>query len=448
MTDTDTAPDRGALRPPVGDDITGRLRTQTGPRTTAPMWARPLMTAGEWAAYTALWSFASWNGDSTFPSHQQIADRAWIERGSAANAVRKFAKLGLLAKARRTRADGSDTSSDYVLVEVCPDALIGKLTGLMADRIAEQTGKRKERRRANRASRARTAAARASAGEAEDAGEDLVDAYDDETMAAAREAAEQLAGGALEGGASHNAPPGVHQPMHPGGTPHDGPGYTEECTRDLSIDLPRDNQSPPRASARDAAAAAGPAEAVTRGESDSLGRATRDSLNAAVERAVALRAGAAGWSVGQVRAAVRTAVDAGDAPADVVAALDRIAADPDTRAPGRLRHAVAELVAARGRPAPAAAGDADPGETADRYRHAPVVPPGAPRCNRHPDQPAGPACPLCDQEQADAERERLDADAARQLAAERIAAARARRAAAGTRHRPTRTAPDPTAVAA
>lgn len=377
-----TADDRGALRPPAGDDITGRLRTQTGPRTTAPMWARPLLTDGEWAVFTALWSFASWNGDSTFPTHQALADRAWVERGTAANAVRKFAKLGMLTRARQTRADGSDRQNDYLLVEVCPPALFTALTKKMAERIDDQERKRKARRKANRefaaaaARRRRDGTDDTATGSAEDDG-----ALDD-AAAEDADAAAQLAAALAGEGALPDAPPGVHHTVHPGGTSPNGPGYTVESTHDLSIDLPKDDQSPPRVD-DDAAAACEPGEAATRGDQISPEEKTRKNLNAAVDRVVTARADVPGWAVGQVRRAVRACLDAGHAPADVVAALDYAAADKATRAPGRLPHIVAELVAQRN-PAPAApAGRPAAAEGPVRYIDA-----DRPRCPRHRDYPA------------------------------------------------------------
>ena len=139
MTSTDTAKDRGALRPPDGDDI-------TGPRTYAPMWAAALLTPGEWAAYTALWSYADPAGRLDIPTHQELADRAWVERGTAANAVRRFAQLGLLT---------SGVCGGALLVDICPPALFAEIVERFAGRMAEQATKRRIRRRTNRAREAR-----------------------------------------------------------------------------------------------------------------------------------------------------------------------------------------------------------------------------------------------------------------------------------------------------
>ncbi|MFI7608842.1 hypothetical protein ACIBTV_27530 [Micromonospora sp. NPDC049366] len=387
-----SADDRGALRPPAGDEITGRLRTQTGPRTTAPMWARPFLTDGEWAVYTALWSFASWNGDSTFPNHQALADRAWGERGSAANAVRKFARLGLLTRARQTRADGSDTSNDYMLVEVCPPALLEKLTKLMAERIADQERKRKARRKANRNNAA--AVRRRRAGTADGAAEDADAAEDqDDTAGETGDGAVAAMVAALAGeGALPDAPPGVHHAMHPRGTPPDVPGYTTESTHDLSLDLPNDEQPIPRADgAADAAAAPEPGEAATRGGDFPFDEKTKADLNAAVDRVVTARTGQSGWEVYRVRRAVRVCLDAGDNPADVIAALDYVTDDKATRSAGRLPHVVAFLVREREADAAAAARAAAPSaaetppwaEGAVRY-----IDPDRPKCRKHPGHPA------------------------------------------------------------
>lgn len=382
-----TADDRGALRPPAGDEITGRLRTQTGPRTTAPMWARPLLTDGEWAVFTALWSFASWNGDNTFPNHQALADRAWVERGTAANAVRKFAALGMLTRVRQTRADGSDTSNDYMLVEVCPPDLLDKLTKKIAARVAEQDAKRKARRKANRANAAKVRRSRA--GGDDTAADDDAEDQDDTTEDAADGTAAALVAALAGGGALQDAPPGVHCTMNPGGTPCNVPGCTGQCTRDQSLDLSLDEQSIPRAEADDDAAAAEPGEAATRGGEIPLEDKTREDLNAAVDRVVAARSGVAGWDVTRVRRAVRVCLEAGDAPADVVAALDYAADDKATRAPGRLPHVVAMLVREREKDTAAQARAAAPAAGAAALE-GPVryVDPARPRCPKHRDYPA------------------------------------------------------------
>lgn len=386
-----TADDRGALRPPAGDDITGRLRTQTGPRTTAPMWARPLLTDGEWAVFTAVWSFASWSGDNTFPSHQALADRAWVERGSAANAVRKFAALGLLIRARQTRADGSDTSNDYILVEVCPPALLDEIAKKMAERIAEQEAKRKARRKANRtnaaAVRARRAGTNGSA--ADDADEDLDDAAAEVDTDAAAQLASALAGeGALD-----DVPPGVHHTMHPGGTSPNGPGYIPQGTHDQSLDLSNDDQTIPRArdGSDESAAVAEPGKAATRG-GNSLNEEIREKLNNTIDQVVAARSGVPGWTVGQVRRAAKACLDAGDAPADVIAALEYAATDKATRAPGRLPHIVAAIVETRTAVAPPQRAAAPPaGGLEGPFRY---IDSDRPKCPKHPGHP-GDNCGQC-----------------------------------------------------
>lgn len=392
MASSKTADDRGALRPPAGDEITGRLRTQTGPRTTAPMWARPFLTDGEWAVYTAIWSFASWNGDSTFPAHQALADRAWVERGSAANAVRKFAKLGLLERVRQTRTDGSDTSNDYMLVEVCPPALLEKLVKLMADRVDDQERKRKARRKANRANAA--AARRRRNGDTDPADVDP-DEQEDEQDEPAGDAAAAMVAALAGGGASHDAPPGVHHPMHPGGTSHDAPGYIAQGTHDQSLDLSNDEQSLPRV-ADVAAAAADDGEAATRGGDFSSEEQKRGAeLNAAVARVMDARRGQAGWDVHRVRRAARTCLDAGDAPADVIAGLDYIADDKATRAPGRLPIIVDMLVRQREEDTAAAARGAAPTSPAPAGAEGPFryLDPARQKCRKHPGHPADNCAP-------------------------------------------------------
>ena len=128
-------------------DLAGRLRTQAGPRTTAPMWPRPFFTPGEWAVYTALWSYPN---DSVFPTHQDLADRAWVERGTAADAVAKMDREGLLEREASERDDGSQSSNTYYLVEVPSAAQLAKLEDLRTARAAEQEAKRRKRKAANR----------------------------------------------------------------------------------------------------------------------------------------------------------------------------------------------------------------------------------------------------------------------------------------------------------
>jgi DNA-binding MarR family transcriptional regulator len=128
-------------------DLLGKMMTQTGPRTTAPMWVRPLLTVGEWAVYTALWSYPS---DSVFPTHQDLADRAWCERGTAADAIARFDELGLLVREANQRDDGSDTSNTYYLIEVPTKMHLADAAAAKAKREAEQEEKRRKRKARNR----------------------------------------------------------------------------------------------------------------------------------------------------------------------------------------------------------------------------------------------------------------------------------------------------------
>ncbi len=124
-------------------DLTGRLMTQSGPRTTAPMWARPFFTPGEWAVYTALWSYPN---ESVFPSHQDLADRSWVQWGTAKDAVAKMDRLGLLERAPSTREDGSDSTNTYFLVEVPTAEHLEAIEKLKAERSAKQDDDRKKRK--------------------------------------------------------------------------------------------------------------------------------------------------------------------------------------------------------------------------------------------------------------------------------------------------------------
>lgn len=140
-------------------DLKGRLATQTGRRTHAPMWPRPLFSLAEWSVYTALWS---WPVDALFPTHQELADAAWVERSTVVAAIRKFDELELLVREERFKPDSGMTDSNaYYLVEVCPDNLAKRIAELKVARTAEQDDKRKARKKANRRSAARTAARRA-----------------------------------------------------------------------------------------------------------------------------------------------------------------------------------------------------------------------------------------------------------------------------------------------
>lgn len=187
-------------------DLLGKLMTQTGPRTTAPMWVRPLLTVGEWAVYTALWSYPT---DSVFPTHQDLADRAWCERGTAADAVSRFDELGLLAREKQQREDGSDTSNAYYLVEVCTPELAKKIEAKKAERAAEQEKKRKARKAKNRSYAAKTTPGKETA-EAPGGGYGT-----DRTP---------LISGP-DGGTAQTVPPGYGGESTSGGTAHAVPGY-------------------------------------------------------------------------------------------------------------------------------------------------------------------------------------------------------------------------------
>lgn len=111
------------------------------------MWARPYFTPGEWAVYTSLWSYPN---DSVFPTHQDLADRAWVERGTASDAVAKMDKLGLLERQECWRDDESQSSNTYYLIEVPTAAHLQQLEQLKVERAAVQETKRRKRKAANR----------------------------------------------------------------------------------------------------------------------------------------------------------------------------------------------------------------------------------------------------------------------------------------------------------
>ena len=142
-----TSTPRSASRRNKSRDLAGRLATQSGPRTSAPMWPRPFFTPGEWAVYTALWSYPN---DSVFPTHQDLADRAWVERGTAADAIAKMDQLGLLEREPGERDDRSTTSNTYYLVEVPTADHLTKLEEKRRQRAEEQEAKRRKRKAVNR----------------------------------------------------------------------------------------------------------------------------------------------------------------------------------------------------------------------------------------------------------------------------------------------------------
>lgn len=142
-----TARARGPRRRNQDRGLSGRLMTQSGPRTTAPMWARPYFTPGEWAVYTALWSYPT---DSVFPTHQALADRAWVQWGTAKDAIAKMDQLGLLERQPQVREDGSDSSNTYYLVEVPTEDHLKALELLKRQRAVEQEDARKKRKAGKR----------------------------------------------------------------------------------------------------------------------------------------------------------------------------------------------------------------------------------------------------------------------------------------------------------
>lgn len=350
----------------AAEDLDGELRTQSGPRTVAPMWPRPLLTEGEWAIYTALWSFGNWSGMDAIPKHQTLADRAWCERGTAATAVRRFVELGLIRRERRQRPDKSQTSNRYVLVDVCPDELVPRLVELAEERMADQEAKRAKRGEAKRKYRKAGRPAETTPGD------------DDQ------ESGE-------EGGTSQEAPPADGPPdwaQDKGGTSPEAPrGTSPEVPRGTSgkvpvtypgFDLPKKDQSPSTTSATHAAdtpasSAADPAEvaadapaaaAVPAAEGGkTLDDETKTKLTTAVDNAVAHRRRRTGWARPAVVAEVQAALEAGHPVDLVVSTLAEIAKDLDgTDYPTRL---VPYLAAKAKRTAAAAP---------PPYRHQPAAP--------------------------------------------------------------------------
>ena len=111
------------------------------------MWVRPLLTPGQWGVYTALWSYPT---DSVFPTHQDLANRAWCERGTAADAVKVFDDLGLLKRDPDEREDGGQSANTYYLIEVPTAAHIKLLKEKAAEREVVQRAKQKKRKATNR----------------------------------------------------------------------------------------------------------------------------------------------------------------------------------------------------------------------------------------------------------------------------------------------------------
>jgi hypothetical protein len=219
--------------------------------------------------------------------------------------------------------------------------------------------------------------------------------------------------------------PGISPDMGGISTAVPGPGITSDTQPRTSFDLePCTKKTPP--TPREPATAAVDDQAVTQGGSI-LDEETRNILNTAVDRAVTERAGAAGWTAGKVRAAVREQLDAGATAAEVVAGLAAAAADVEgTAYPGRLAWWVTE----RRRQA-AAAATPGPAWAEGPFRH---LAPGTPMCRTHQGEPAH-NCNRCAAERAGADdgtearllAERLDAASARELARRNAAAKRTAR---------------------
>jgi hypothetical protein len=265
------------------EDLEGKLSTQSGPRTTAPMWARPLLTIGEWVVYTALWSFADWNGEGVFPSHQRIANRAMCDRGSVADAIKKFAALGLLLRFAREREDGSTKSNEYQLVEVCPAALAERVKELWVAHEEAQQKKAAARRKA------------------------------DKSRGGTPRTVPPTNSDIPEGGTADTVPPGT-----PGAVPMTYPGSTYPT-----------NTPPPSTSVTYVA----PAREVEGGRD--LEKESNDKIGAFARTTARDRPN---WSSKAVADNIRKAAENRDTlPLDaVLAAAARCYADPQTRGPGRL----------------------------------------------------------------------------------------------------------------
>lgn len=102
----------------------GKLRTQVGPAAWVPIWiASAGLTDGEFRVYVALRSYADQDGDGCFPSARKVAKRALVAYTTARNALQKFNKIGLVVVEPVYRENGSQTSNDYLLIDVCPPEL-------------------------------------------------------------------------------------------------------------------------------------------------------------------------------------------------------------------------------------------------------------------------------------------------------------------------------------
>jgi hypothetical protein len=350
----------------AAEEIDGKLRTQSGPRTVAPMWARPLLTEGEWSIYTALWSFGTWNGTEAWPKHQTLADRAWSERGSVINAIAKFVKLGLVVRTPRKRADNSQTSNEYVLVEVCPDALVSRLVELFAERQDEQAkkkakrdaDKRKYRKPVKGASAAETTPSEDDQQGGNDVGSPGSDPTDDGCPDWARD----------KEGSPGDDPRGSLDDDPRGSLPNGPVTYP-------GFDLSPSDQSPPTAvttHAADAPASTDAEDPAELGEQPptpspvpavggKFSPEDQTQLTTAVDAAVAARKTRTGWPRPAVVAAVVEALDAGHSVAAAIAGLAEITKDPATDYPARL----APFLAAKAKRADASA-------PAEPYRHKPA----------------------------------------------------------------------------
>lgn len=113
-------------------------------------------------------------------------------------------------------------------------------------------------------------------------------------------------------------------------------------------------------------------------------------LNEVADAAAAVRDGAKGWKPGQVRAAIREALDSGHPPALVAERLAQLAADARTMFPTRLRTVLDIEAAETARKATQAAASETPpwAEGAVRY-----VDSDRPKCRTHPGHPADNCAP-------------------------------------------------------
>lgn len=379
MSTTKRAPAKKAAgRPAYEPDWVGRLTTQSGPRTTAPMWARPLLTDGEWAVYTALWSFGDWDGSSAFPTHQKLADRAFVARGTAANAVQKFDRLGLFTSKGKNPDNPTDPRNHYVLLEVPTAKLIGAMRAKLAEREQEQIVARGKRKQAKKTPRKNA----------------------DETPGNPPSPAETPA----VGGTPQDVPPqterGTSQDVPPG-TSCDVPGgYTAQCTHTYpGFDPVQVTNSPPalvtpceQPPARGVVAAEG-------GEFDDNEENPEDDQRSPLERIVAALVAASGevWDADVTRDVLETLVRAGRPADDIVRIATEVAQGVHgvTQSPRRL------LGWWPSKPAAGAAQVVEPD-----WARGPVtyLDASRERCRTHPSEPSG-TCGRCK-----SDRTAVDAD--------------------------------------